>query len=248
MILSRYEYEDREPIITIPKCGTRFVRNSNWINIVDIDIYSDTNTPPTDITQNTIVMYRNTYEHIISAIQTDYVWGNIEGRIHINEPRKRDWNLDIIVQNIIDDKSEHWSPNLYKNLYHAWNIFGFKMMHLSKLSEFFDYKIEYKPEFYDSHKMKHFKTKDEILSMISKDKLDELYILCDKDELWLKRILNNERGLTSYDLVIEKQKMIDLLNKSIFDIKNNSKLVEEKLEGEILNLKNLIKGVKRKLI
>jgi hypothetical protein len=161
------------------------------------------------------------------------VWGNIEGKIHTSNNRKQDWNLDVIIQNMNDEKSEHWSPNLYKNLYSIWNIFGFKMMHLDKLSEFFDYKIEYKPELYDSHKMKHFKSKVEILSMISKDKLDELYILCDKDELWLKRILNNERGLTSYDLLMEKQNEID------------------KLEDDILNLKmklKSIKSIKRELI
>jgi hypothetical protein len=51
--------------------------------------------------------------------------------------------------------------------------------------------------------------------------------------LWLKRILNNERGLTSYDLVIEKQNEID------------------KLEDDILNLKmklKSIKSIKRELI
>jgi hypothetical protein len=233
MILSKHEYKDREPIICIPKCGIRFVRNSNWINQSEVDIDPNSPNPPTDIAQNATVTYRNPCEHIISAIQTDYVWGNIEGKIHTSNNRKQDWNLDVIIENMIDDKSEHWSPNLYKNLYRIWNIFGFKMMHIDKLSEFFDYKIEYKPELYDSHKMKHFKSKVEILSMISKDKLDELYILCDKDELWLKRILNNERGLTSYDLLMEKQNEID------------------KLEDDILNLKmklKSIKNIKRELI
>jgi hypothetical protein len=75
--------------------------------------------------------------------------------------------------------------------------------------------------------------------------LGKLYEICEKDELWLKRILNNEKGLTSYYLLIEKQKMIDLLNKSILDIKKNSKLVEEKLESEIENLKKTIR--KRKI-
>ena len=262
MILSKYEYKDSPPIITIPKCGTRFVRNSDWINLSEVDIYLDSNEPIANITQDTIVTYRNPYEHIISAIQTDYVWGNIEGRIHTEENHSYDWNLDIIVQNMIDDNSEHWSPNLYKNLYRVWNIFGFKMIHLSKLSELFDYNIEYKPELYDSHQMEHFKSKDEILSMISKDKLDELYSLCDKDELWLKRILNNEKGLTSYDLLIKKEQTINELNnllikkeqtinelnKTISDIKNNSKLIQIKLNDDILNLKMKLKLIKRELI
>jgi hypothetical protein len=248
MVLQKYEYKDTPPIITIPKCGIRFVRNSDWINLSEVNIYLDSNQSFDNITQDTIVTYRNPHEHIISAIQTDYVWGNIEGRFHCDDNRIYGWDLDTIVQNMIDDKSEHWSPNLYKNLYRIWNIFGFKMIHLSKLSELFDYKIEYKPESYNSHQMEHFKSKVEILSMISKDKLDELYSLCDKDELWLKRILNNERGLTSYELLMKKQNEIDKLNDDILDIKNNSKLIQKKLNDDILNLKTKLKHIKRELI
>jgi hypothetical protein len=222
MILSKYEYKDRPPIITIPKCGTRFVRNSNWINLSEVDIDSDR--PPTDITQDTIVTYRNPYEHIISAIQTDYVWGNITGKVLTDDNRIHSWDFDTIVQNMIDDKSEHWSPNLYKNLYRVWNLFGFKMIHLSKLSELFDYKIEYKPELYDSHLMEHFKSKDEILSMISKPKLDELYSLCDKDEIWLNRILNNERGIVIWE---DMQKINDKVDKLVLQLEESNKTKEE---------------------
>ena len=243
MVLQKYEYKDTPPIITIPKCGIRFVRNSDWINLSEVNIYLDSNQSFDNITQDTIVTYRNPHEHIISAIQTDYAWGTIEGRFHYDDNRIYGWDFDVIVQNMIDDKSEHWSPNLYKNLYRIWNLFGFKMIHLSKLSELFNYEIEYKPESYNSHQMEHFKSKDEILSMIPKDKLDELYSLCDKDELWLKRILNNEKGLTSYDLLMEKQKQIDDLTNLI----KKSKLVEETLNDNISNLKNNISNLKTKL-
>jgi hypothetical protein len=99
----------------------------------------------------------------------------------------------------------------------------------------------------DFEKAKH--TTEDIIKLVGSTELDKLYKMCEKDELWLKRILNNERGLTTYDLLMEKQNMIDLLNKSILDIKKNSKLVEEKLEGEIENLKKTIrKRDKRQLI
>jgi hypothetical protein len=224
MILSKYEYKDRPPIITIPKCGTRFVRNSDWINLSEIDIHPDSPQPPIDITQDTIITYRNPHEHIISAIQTDYVWGNITGKVLTEDNRIHGWNFDTIIQNMIDDKSEHWSPNLYKNLYRIWNIFGFEMIHLSKLSELFNYKIEYKPEFYDSHLMEHFKSKDEILSMISKVKLDELYSLCDKDKLWLNRILNNERGIVIYE---DMQKVNDKVDGLVLQLEESNQINKE---------------------
>jgi len=224
MILSKYEYKDRPPIITIPKCGTRFVRNSDWINLSEVDIHSDSDRPPTDITQDTIVTYRNPHEHIISAIQTDYVWGNITGKVLTEENRNHGWDFDVIVQNMIDDKSEHWSPNLYKNLYRVWNIFGFKMIHLSKLSELFNYEIEYKPELYDSHQMQYFKSKDEIISMISKDKLDELYTLCDIDSIWLNRVLNNEKGIAIWE---DMQKMNDTIDELVLQLEESNKTKEE---------------------
>lgn len=230
MILTKYEYENRPPIITIPKCGTRFVRSSNWISLSEVDIYADSKTPPTDITTDSIVTYRNPYEHIISAIQTDYVWGNITGRIHTDTNRAKGWDFDTIIQNMIDDKSEHWSPNLYKNLYRVWNKFGFKMLHLSKLSELFNYEIEYKPELYDSHQMEYFKSKDEILSMIPKDKLDELYTLCDKDNIWLNRILNNETGLALWEDFENANKRINIL---VLQLEKSNQTLKELRESLI---------------
>lgn len=230
MILTKYEYENRPPIITIPKCGTRFVRSSNWISLSEVDIYANSTTPLIDITSDSIVTYRNPYEHIISAIQTDYVWGNITGRIHTDTNRAKGWDFDTIIQNMIDDKSEHWSPNLYKNLYRVWNKFGFKMLHLSKLSELFNYEIEYQPELYDSHEMEYFKSKDEILSMIPKDKLDELYTLCDKDNIWLNRILNNETGLALWEDFENANKRINIL---VLQLEKSNQTLKELRESLI---------------
>ena len=98
------------------------------------------------------------------------------------------------------------------------------MIHLSKLSELFNYEIEYKPELYDSHQMQYFKSKDEIISMISKDKLDELYTLCDIDSIWLNRVLNNEKGIAIWE---DMQKMNDTIDELVLQLEESNKTKEE---------------------
>jgi excinuclease UvrABC helicase subunit UvrB len=70
------------------------------------------------------------------------------------------------------------------------------------------------------------------------EKINELYKMCDKDELWLKRILNNERGLTTYDLLMEKQNTIDKLEGEL-------KVAVEKQDfEEAIKLRDKIKELK----
>jgi hypothetical protein len=195
MILKRYMYENRPPIIVIPKCGTRFVNGSNWKDVDEIDISTDSNREYSPIASDSIMIYRNPREHIISAIQTDYVWGNYYGKKQHIEGSLRKSNLNIIIQNMFEDNSDHWSPNLYKNIYNIWNKTNFKMLHVSNLSELFDNKIQYNSKMFDSHNMPNYKSKEEILSMIPKDKLNHLYKLCDEDEFWLNRILIDKKNI-----------------------------------------------------
>lgn len=199
MILSRYTYENRPPIIVIPKCGTRFVRSSKWSKIDEINIIPGMEIKYTPITPDSTLIYRSPKEHILSAIQTDYVWGNYYGKKQHIEGNIRKSNLNIIIQNMFEDNSEHWSPYLYKNLYRIWSKTKFKLIHISRLNRMFDYEIEYKPEFFDSHSMPNYKSKEEILSMIPKDKLNRLYKLCDEDNEWLNKMLSNKKEVMIYE-------------------------------------------------
>lgn len=196
MILQRYFYKNRPPVITIPKCGSRFVRKTDWYDIDEIDISSKSTKKYVPIIPESVVIYRNPREHVISAIKTDYIWGNYYGqrqsfreKIYGNTVKK--WNLNTIVQNMIFNNSEHWSLDLYKNLYELWNNSHFKMLHLSNLSKLFNDEFVYDSTVYDSHELSNYKSKEEILSLIPKDKLNQLYNLCDIDEVWLNLILKN---------------------------------------------------------
>jgi hypothetical protein len=223
MILQRCFYDNHPPIITIPKCGTRFTKSSlnptsiDQINIETSKLYPfDLFEPFEKITNNSILIWRNPQEHLISAIQTDYVWGNVGGSS--NPSQDKGWNLDKIIENMINDNSHHWSPNLYKNIYKIWNKTPFKFIELNKLSTLIDSDEVYSSKDYDSHKLQHFISKDEILKLIPNEKLLLLYTMCGWDECWLKRMLNNENGLNAYDelimyndFIVQQEKQIDLL-------------------------------------
>jgi hypothetical protein len=149
------------------------------------------------IKSDSILIWRNPKQHLISAIQTDYVWGNGGG--NLNPSITKEWNLNKVIENMINNNSSHWSPNLYKNIYKIWNKTPFQFLELNKLSTLIYTNEVYSSKDYDSHNMPHFISKDEILKLIPNEKLLLLYSMCDKDELWLKRMLNNETGLVSYD-------------------------------------------------
>jgi hypothetical protein len=232
MNFKRFKYENGLDIIAPLKHGTRWMEEkTNPISIEEI--YSIRNIER--IEKETYWIYREPKKHLLSALRTEIRTG-----IEFDGDDK-----DTIIDKFKTDMGLHWSPTLYESLYQHWNKIEFNLIHLNDLSNLFP-GVEYSPSGYDMsdfEKAKH--TIEDIIEMVGSTELGKLYEICEKDELWLKRILNNERGLTSYDLLIEKQKMIDLLNKSILDIKKNSKLVEEKLEGEIENLKKTIR--KRKI-
>lgn len=223
MFIKRYIYEKRSPVIAIPKCGTRFLCDSEYIDTNEINIvpgYEDMYEP---ITIDSTLIWRNPKKHLISAIQTDYVWGNITKKWPFGETKESEWDLNIVIQNLIDDYSDHWSPNLYKNLYTIWNKTPFKLVELSELSNLFGNTIPYHVDKYNSHDMEHYISKEDILKLIPKDKLAIMYDMCDTDQLWLNRMLNGERGLVSYDKYLSCQREIIELRKDIETLKGEGK-------------------------
>jgi hypothetical protein len=218
MNFKRFRYSSGHDIIAPMKHGTRWLEGkTNPISIDEIHSIKEIE----GITKETYWIYREPKKHLVSALRTE-----IRSAIEYHEE-----NTDLIIDSFINDGSHHWSPTLYESLYHLyWNNIGFNLIHLKDLSKLF-VGIKYLPSGYDMSDYitaKH--TTEDIIKLVGLTKINELYKMCDKDELWLKRILNNERGLTTYDLLMEKQNTID------------------KLEDEILNLKIKLKDIKGKLI
>ena len=234
MNLKRFRYESGLDIIAPLKHGTRWLEEkTNPISIEEI--FSTINIE--GITKETYWVYREPKEHVVSALRTE-----IRSSIEWGGDSK-----DVIIDKFKTNNGLHWSPTLYEYVYSLWNKIGFNLIHLKDLSNLFP-GIKYDSKNYIMNNFKKAKhTTEDIIELVGSIELNTLYMMCDKDELWLKRILNNEKGLTSYDLLMEKQQMIDNLNKTISDITYNSKLIKEQLNDNILILKNDILNMKIEL-
>jgi hypothetical protein len=237
MNLKRFNYETGLDIIAPLKHGTRFLEEETNPMSIEDELYLQNEIDK--ITNKTYWIYREPKKHMVSALRTE-----IRTCIEFNEG-----SVESIIDGYINGNGTHWSKELYKYVYRYWNNVGFNLIHLNDLSNLFP-KIDYTPTKYDMgnfEKAKH--TTEDIIELVGSTKMDELYKLCDEDEMWLNRILNNERGLSSYDLVVEQQKEIDRLNEDNWKIENSSKWTQKQLKDEIVSLKLLIsKSIKRNLI
>lgn len=182
MNLKRFRYENGLDIIAPLKHGTRWLEEkTNPISIVEI--YSINNIQA--ITKETYWVYREPKEHMVSALRTEIRTG-----IEFDGDSK-----DIIIDKFKTDMGLHWSPTLYKSLYPYWNKIGFDLIHLKDLSNLFT-DVEYSSNGYDmSNFIKSKHTTKDIIDLVGFTDIDDLYKLCDKDELWLTKILNKEHNL-----------------------------------------------------
>lgn len=228
MNLKRFKYETGLDIIAPLKHGTRWLEEETNPIVIEERLYLQNGIK--EITNKTYWIYREPKKHMVSALRTE-----IRTCIEYGEG-----DVDSIIDSYINGCGTHWSKELYKYVYRYWNDVGFNLIHLNDLSNLFP-EIEYTSTKYDMtnfEKAKH--TTEDIIEMVGSTKINELYRLCDEDEMWLNRILNNERGLSSYDVVIEQQKQINKLNGDIWKIKNISKETQQNLKDEILSLKKRI--------
>lgn len=244
MNLKRFKYKTGLDIIAPLKHGTRWLEEETNPISIEEQLYLQNVVEQHEankmdkITNETYWVYREPKKHMVSALRTE-----IRTCIEFNEG-----SVESIIDGYINGIGTHWSNNVYKYVYRLWNNIGFNLIHLNDLSNLFP-EVEYTSTKYD---MKHFEkakhTTEDIIEMVGSTKMKELYKLCDEDEMWLNRILNNERGLSSYDVVVEQQKTIDKLNEDIWKIENSSQWTQKLLEDEIVNLKLLIKQLEDNIV
>ena len=83
-----------------------------------------------------------------------------------NSSAEKGWDFDIILDNLINDNSAHWSPFLYRKIYEIWNKTPFKFIHLDNLSDLFDNAIDYNKSDYDSHEYPNYISKKDLINKI----------------------------------------------------------------------------------
>jgi hypothetical protein len=190
-------------IVAPLKCGTRWLlsksNNSSFIYIDDLKEQTD---------NSTIFLYREPEDHLISALLTDYII--------------KECDLNKTLDDLLNFNSAHWRGDMYENIHRAWCYHKFKMINYLNISDLIgDYELD--KNIYDFSKHPPYLTKQEAWSMVPNDIKEQLFIMSDNNEYWLKQIQENN------DKVLAKN-TVERLNK----------IISEKHDDEILLLKDII--------
>ena len=92
----------------------------------------------------------------------------------------------------LNNNGIHWSYNMFNYMYEHWSSVQFNILELKDLSNLFP-DIEFNPSKYNmNYYQKITNDNSKVVEIIPIDKLNKLYELADKDEVYLKKILNKE--------------------------------------------------------
>lgn len=184
MVHKRFQYINGLDIIAPLKHGTRWLdEETNPIKIIE-DPLSYVNLKKYPITEKTYWIYRDTKEHLLSALMTE-----IRGAIEFEND-----NVDTIINNFIKGDTTHWSSSTFKIMYQYWNKYNFQPIHLSNISSLFD--VKFKKEKYQM--LQYTKTKydvNEIIHLVGDDVISQLTNSAKEDEVYLNLILSNTHKL-----------------------------------------------------
>ena len=155
-------------IVAPLKCGTRWLHEksekSSYINIEDLKEETDS---------ETIFLYREPKDHLISALQTDYL---------LNE-----CDLNKTLNDLLNNRSTHWRGDMYEYTHMAWCYNKFKMVNYLNICDLIgDYDFDKKK--YDFSKEPYLFTKEMVLDLVPIDIKEELFKMVDNNNYWLKQI------------------------------------------------------------
>jgi hypothetical protein len=212
-------------IVAPLKCGTRWLlekaEKSSFVYIDHLKEKTDS---------ETIFLYREPNNHLISALHTDY--------IHVNK-----YDLNKTLDDLLNYKSSHWRGDMYENIHRAWAYNKFKMVNYLDISKLInDYNFD-KNKYDFSALPPYFLTKQMVLDLVPIDIKEKLFKMSENNEYWLKQIQENNDKILSKNIIDNIMLENEKVNKKIisnyeFIITKNNLLVKEK--DFIINQKNLI--------
>lgn len=192
-----YKFENGMEIIASLKCGTRFIDIQTCyptpdfcsFDIVDIEKY---------VTKDTIFIYRDTIEHMLSGLVTDF---------GLNCSH---YTLNDLVNEYLSNKGTHWKSNTYLKLYPIWNKVGFKMVELKDLSTLFN-DIPHNPKLFEHKSLIGITDLMDILKFIPGELRNSLMEHAGWDSVWLSRILRGEMDSIPMSDYVELKDKYELL-------------------------------------
>jgi hypothetical protein len=188
-------------IVAPLKCGTRWLleraEKSSFIDIEDLKEETDS---------ETIFLYREPKDHLLSALQTDFII--------------QECDLNKTLDQLLNNKSPHWRGDMYEYIHRAWCYNKFKIVNYLNISELIDDYVFDKNIYDFSVHPPYFLTKQMVLDLVPNDIKKELFKMVDNNDYWLKQILENNDKV---------------LSKNIIDISDNIMLENEKINKKIIS-------------
>jgi len=224
MIFKKFNYENGMNLLVPAKCGTRYISQTKPKNVIEHINHGILSQFENLVDNKTKMIFRNPRELLVSGLHTEFVWYG--------------YTIDDLIIKFWKNELKHCSFNFWEYVYELWDINPFELIPLSDLSNLFDNVYVYNKKDYDSHDIKGYITKNELLDKIEFDVMEKIYDAVDIDFLWVKRMMNNERGLISQrkynNMVLEKEKELleykkELLKKEKQLLKKEEILVNTKL-------------------
>jgi hypothetical protein len=231
--IKRYIFKNGLDLIAPGKCGTRWlssIDDTHLIETIHLNVYELKD----NVHSDTIFVWRPIEEHILSAINTDMGC----------TPK----SISEILYDLENEKSRHWYPFLYKQVYDSWCIHKFRFVKLRQLSELFP--IDMVPT-YSYNKYEFIKVDCVLSNKLNRlAEMDSKYLetmishqysqydwndyskLEDKNLLQVDKIKKLE-----YEISSHMSKIGELENKNVSDI---SKIEELEIKIKKLNYLNLV--------
>jgi hypothetical protein len=197
MIVKKFSYTNKFDVIAPLKCGTRWLEENTNPNHIEEIKYEEFFNKKTK--EKTFFIYRDILEHFKSGLYTEYLWFN-----HTSMPNSKTANLKLKKHTTDFDKYKninelfkkltsyggHFIPNLWEKMTHKKPNFIF--IRLDNLKTIFDYEnISYDPTDFDfSKEYNDVPTKEEVFNMLSKNDLDKLNKIIEKENYYLNEILS----------------------------------------------------------
>jgi hypothetical protein len=199
MIVKKFSYTDKFNVIAPLKCGTRWLEKNTNPNHIEEIKYDELFIKNKTIKEKTFFIYRDILQHFKSGLYTEYLWFNHTAiaNTDVSNLKLKKSTIDFDKYKNINELFKkltiyggHFIPNLWEKMYN--NKQNFTFIKLDNLKNIFDDEnISYDSTNFDfSKEYNNVPSKDEVFNMLSKDDLDRLNKIIEKETKYLNETLS----------------------------------------------------------
>lgn len=198
MVLKRYWYGDGLSVLAPLKSGTRWLYDyTKPLGFSKYDTHYNITKQYTGNEKRNYFVYREPEEHFITALHTEVL-------TYCRENNLDDLELKPVIEVFKSNNAEHWSTNLWSNLFNEIlnNRITFEFISLKNLSTLFDGKYPHNKKEYDFEYNKIYVTKKELLDKLKKEYPNDWMFfngIIKKEKVWLNKTIYLSKNINLWD-------------------------------------------------